>query len=90
MLGGGTVADIEHGRCCAHGCDRPCNVHYVFCPSHWDLVPVPIKERIFRAYTKGQELGRLMPSRWWIEAVKAARLRVREIQDGNQISLEIV
>lgn len=53
------------------GCDAQCPPAMWGCKAHWFTLPKVIRDRIWRAYSAGQE-ERMDPSREYIEAARAA------------------
>lgn len=73
-------------------CPRPVPQVHFMCPFHWRLVPVTLRQAVWRFYRKGQEADK-QPSPEYCEAAKAAiravaeRVRVRITGDEPEMRL---
>lgn len=70
----------EH-RCHAQFCGTPCPPEQLMCSRHWNMVPKPIQDAVWRTYRSGQ-CDDKNPSREWLAAASKAVMHVREIEEG--------
>jgi hypothetical protein len=69
--------------CHATGCETATPPRWFMCKPHWRLVPPNLRDAVWRTYRPGQELDKL-PSREYLEAVRAARAAVAALEGHTQ------
>ena len=65
-------AEVVHHRCHFPGCNLPVPPARWGCRSHWFMLPVKVRRRIWETYRPGQEQDK-RPSREYVLAVQDAR-----------------
>jgi hypothetical protein len=77
-------AEMTH-RCHAIGCTVEVDPGLLCCKPHWFMIPKPLRQRVWKAYRKGQEINK-DPTPEYLAAAKAAIAAVAE-REGRQASL---
>lgn len=70
-------------KCHAIDCAEPVHPRYLMCRRHWWLVPAPVRELVNSTYQRGQERGKVRPSREWLAAVRLAIAAVADLEGKN-------
>lgn len=76
-------------KCHAFNCEVPTQPRMFMCAKHWRMVPKPLQDAIWAAYTPGQE-RRGFPSEEaadkYLAATRDARVYVRELERSDRLA----
>ncbi len=65
--------------CHAMECEVPVDPRLLMCARHWEMVPKPLKQQVYRTYRKGPERDK-SPSPEYVRAARAAIVAVEQAQ----------
>ena len=77
---------IAH-HCHARGCKKVILPGVFMCRPHWEIVPDPLKDEIWRTYRPGQEVDK-KPSREYVMAAWAAIKAVAAKESNKELKHE--